>query len=404
MNRIKFLLSAFVVAILPLGIYSCVEDNGNPNINEVTTRTQSQIGNKGILWLDNFRLDLLQNRANEYSKEDAIEGLDILLNLYKTQGVGNFLQYDILKKDHIIALNQNGNINTDELREVFESIYNTNKKHFENSLLTNKVLGSIKLNIKETTPASLTLTATTVIGSEDPTDFEIPILDEKCTPKFGPNACFNSGLGDADYTKYITSPYSTSAPLIEGGDCNGNKVGKTAAFEEVQKKFTTKIPKIVNIKKGKWITSYAVKFVNEKCEFIDLGRKISDFNSFSGCSNDLMNDNTDSKVYPTTTYNADQLNCSYCIVDNWIKSKIPAGSQMSHLNIFTDKLLTSNNPTGFMNTKWIVEVCWGEPVLIPIEVRGPQLPGPSPTIKVNDFITNIDPYSNLSQNLTQILN
>jgi hypothetical protein len=400
MKSINYIFKSVTLVFVVLIIHSCTKDE--PKINftkELESRTKSQIGDKSIQWLDNFRLDLLENRVSEYSIEDAINGLDILLNLYKTQGVGNFIQYDIVKKDHKLILNQNSKVNTDKLREVFESIYSTNKSHFENSILVNKVLGSIKLSVKDSNSTSITFTSTTVIGSEDPTDTEIPIIYEPCTPKFGPNACFKSGYGDADFSKYITTPYSTSGPLIEGGDCYGNKVGKTSAFEEVQKKFTTKIPKIVNIKNGKWITTYTVKFVNEKCNFIDLGKKIEDFNSFSGCSNDLMNDNSDSNIYPTSIYYDDQLNCSYCIVDNWIKSKIPAGKQMSHLNIFTDKL-----GGGPGSTKWIVEVCWGEPVLIPIVDPGPHIPGPSPTIKLNSFITNNDPYSNLSQSLTQILN
>ncbi len=53
----------------------------------------------------------------DYIISDAMTGIDIILNLYKTQGLGNFIQYDILKKDYIIPLTQSGRINTSSLSQ-----------------------------------------------------------------------------------------------------------------------------------------------------------------------------------------------------------------------------------------------------------------------------------------------
>ena len=406
MKNIKYTLSITKIFLVLLFLNSCIKEETKQVTNhELVTRSIDQINTKTVSWLDNFRLDLVENRQNEYSVEDAIAGMDVILNLYKTQGVGSFIQYDIEYRDYTVPLNQSGKITTDALRILFESVYDNNKNQYLNSSLPNKILGNINIDIKVENQTSVVMTVKTVIGSEDLNDNSFPSLDDDCIDTFGPNECFRSGDGDADFIKYITTTYSTSSPLEGGGKCDGTLSGVTAAHEEVQKKFSKKIAKSVNLKKGKFESTYIIKYVNEECKFIDIGRNGFGFNTFSGCSETIMNDNVFPSLGPITTYDTDKLNCAHCIINNWINYVIPAGNQMSHINIFTANL-------GFTPTsnKWIVEVCWGEPVLIPLEQPFPIstddtfMRGPSPTIKDAQSITNTNPYNNLNQSISNIIN
>lgn len=404
MKNIKY---SFSVIFLMLLLYSCNKEESKIVTNDkLTTRSIAKINAKTLSWLDNFRLDLVENNQNEYSVEDAMAGMDVILNLYKTQGVGSFIQYDIEQRDYTVPLNQSGKITTDALRILFESVYDNNKNQYLNSSLPNKILGNINIDIKAENQTSVVMTVKTVIGSEDLDDDSQPSLDDDCAKTFGPGLCFKAGDGDADFIKYITTTYSTSSPLEGGGKCDGTLVDKTAAHEEVQKKFSRKIAKSVNIKKGKFESTYIIKYVNEECEFIDIGRNGFGFNTFSGCSETIMNDNVFPSLGPITTYNTDELNCAHCIINNWINYVIPAGNQMSHINIFTANLGFSSK-----SNKWIVEVCWGEPVLVPLEQPFPIptgddtfMRGPSPTIKDVSIITNTNPYNNLNLSISNIIN
>lgn len=407
MTNTKYLYSILSVVLITLFFYSCNKDETMHKIpNELVSRTQIEINSKTISWLDNFRLDLTENRNNQYDVQDAVAGMDVILNLYKTQGVGNFIQYDIEQRDYTVPLNQSGMITTAALRVLFESIFNNNKSHYLNSTLPNKILGNINIDIITRNQTYIELKVTSVIGSEDLNDISVPSLDDDCASTFGTSQCFKSGYGDADFKKYMSTTYFTNIPLEGGGKCDGTLIGKTAAHEEVQKKFTTKIPKYVNVKNGKQVVTHMVKFVNEECTYIDIGRNIYTYNTFLNCSNSLMNDNVFVPSVPVTTYSTSELNCAYCIINNWITSVIPSGYHMSHVNIFTDGL--GFGPTSI---KWIVEVCWAEPVLVPITVPGPLpsgggsfLPGPSPTIKATTDITNVDPYNNLNVTISSIIN
>ncbi len=392
-----------ILLILILSTFSCIkEDNSKIEIYRNTElRSPITIGSKSISWLDSFRINLFENRHKNYIINDAISGIDIILNLYKTQGLGSFIQYDILKKDYVIPLTPSGSINTSSLRSFFEEVHQNNGSQYLNSRLENKALGGITIEIKSQTQTELHVSVTSVIGANDPQDTTSLILDDDygCFSKFSSNSCFKAGFGDSDYYKLSTgTTFSYGRQLEGGGKCNGTLVGKTAAHEEIQKKFTSQIPKIVNVKSGKFLNTHIVKFVNQECKFIAITRKIDEYNNYLGCSNDLMKDYTLSTIFPTTIYNNNALNCSYCIINNWVKSVIPSGLQLSHMNIWTDF-----SPGFNSDTEWFVEICWGEPVLVPIVVLGP-ISGPSPTEVSNENIIGSDPYYKLDKDIFSIIN
>jgi|JI10StandDraft_1071094.scaffolds.fasta_scaffold19827_6 hypothetical protein len=391
----KINLNILIVTILITFIYSCSEefDSRTNQINPNTaTRTVSEIGSKSINWLDEFRIDIYQNRSNEFSIEDAVIGLDAILNLYKTQEIGNFVRYDVLKNNYAVALNTSGKINTLTLRSLFESIHFDNKEFYENSLLPNKLLGGISIQVKERKREEIVIEVFSVIGeNNDNYIFDAELNDElDCQPQFSTEDCYYAGFGDADYIKYSSSNiYSYGSQLIGGGKCDGTLTNETAAHEEVQKKFTQKIPNMVN-KSG---IPYTVKFVNQECKFINITKNISDYNQFpySSCSDLTLLDNTINDIEPTSSYNNTELDCAYCIIDNWVKSILPQGYNLSHMNIWT--YLTSN----FQNsTGWIVEICWGEPVLVPIvDTPIPNEPNGIDDLGLRGNITSNDPFQNL---------
>lgn len=396
----KINLNILVVTILITFIYSCSEEFDS-RTNEIkpntTTRTVSEIGSKSINWLDEFRIDIYQNRSNEFSIEDAVIGLDAILNLYKTQEIGNFVRYDVLKNNYAVALNTSGKINTLTLRSLFESIHFDNKEFYENSLLPNKLLGGISIQVKERKSEEIVIEVFSVIGeNNDNYSYEPETADDLgCYPQFGEDECFKAGFGDADYIEG-----GFGRPLLDGGKCDGTLVNKTAAHEEVQNKFTQKIPNLVN-ESG---LPYTVNFVNQNCKGIVISRFLDEYNEFTGCTNSLLNDNTINNLYPTTVYDNTALNCAYCIINNWVQSVIPADLQMSYMNIFTDKLLTTGNPTGNNDTKWFVEICWGEPVLVPIvDIPVPNEPNGIDDIGMRGNIIGNDPYQNLGVSVSSLL-
>lgn len=406
MKNVKIFIGVCLVAMTMLFVYACTKDELKLAQSQDNTkfRGDSEIGSKTILWVDNFRKNLYENRDSMYEIGDVVTGLEIILNLYKSQGIGNFVQYDILKKDYAVSLNQNGKVSTSTLRGLFEQIYLRSKEQFEQTIFPNKVMGNFAIKVRSNLNGVATVEVTSIVGQSDLNDQSTATLETNetiCMPTFSTNTCYKSGYGDADYFKEEqNSNLSFGRPLIDGGKCDGTLIGKTAAHEEVQKKFTAKIPKTVNLFNNKGATSHMVKFVNQECKGIVISRKIDDYNNFNNCSNNLLNDNTDSNFYPTTLYDANSLNCAYCIINNWVKEQIPSPKQLSYMNIFTDKLLSPNNPTGLNNTKWYVEICWGDPVLIPIlNHKNPEL---SPTEDVN-YILDPNPYSNLNVNVSTII-
>lgn len=344
-------------------------------------KPSSLISGKSILWIDSLRNNLYNNNSADYSVDDAVIGMDIILNLYKTQGVGNFKQYEVAEKSYTIDLNNFGRISVASMRIFFEKVYSANKEMYSNSLLENKVLGEIRIQVVGGNSTEVKVNVTTIIGSHDINSIvDSLLLDDdgtECKPTFKEDDCYVTGLGDVDDNR-----------LYGGGDCNGNKIDKTAAHEEVQKKFTRKIPKIVSIKKGNQYASYIVKFVKQDCKYLDIWSFYNEYNNFSNCPNNLMSDDYGDM------YDNEALDCAYCVVNNWVRETIPSGYELCYMNIWTDI------STGGGNTpiKWFIEICWGEAILIPIAPVFDLLE--SSQVESDAFIIHNDPYCNLGSNIT----
>lgn len=379
--------------------FSCAKDS--PNSKEIKNdswaekRTVGLIGTKPVSWVENFRLTILENRSNQYNPEDAIVGLDAILNLYKTNHVGNFDRYDINKKEYNLPINADGKVSTTSLRQLFETIHNDNKQFFLNSPINNKLLGGIALAIKERNFDNLKIEVFTQIGDNmENVDHENPDSEgnsdddlRTCNPTFKASDCFVAGFGDADYTAG-----GFTRPLQGGGKCDGTFKGLTAAHEEVQKKFSRNIPNLVNIGG----TTHSVKFVNTNCEVVRISRDVPLYNNFRNCSNEIFTD-VAFGLYPTS-YNSDKLDCAHCIINKMLSTKIPIGSSLSYMNISTEL-----SPGGDNKVVWFVEICWGEPIYVPIVQNedGPQNPDND---GMRGNITNDNPYLNLNIPVGNFLN
>lgn len=378
------------MALLILVIQAC-----NKEEIKIGVKTESRtisgiiINSRSATWIDSFRQNIYENIDSDYSVNDGIDGMDFLLNIYKTQGIGNFKQYAVNTYEYEIPLLLSGKMTTSALRDFFEDVYFNNKELYLNSTLDNKIFGEIKLEILSANSSLVKVLVTTIIGSNDTlhtTDSYIMAEDESyCQPTFNETDCFYAGFGDADY-------YNNNFGLLFGGDCNGNKIGNIAAHEEVQKKFTKQIPTTVIIKEGKNIASNAVKFVVQNCVLFNISGDVSFYNTYIGCSNDLLNDDV---FYNITKYDNEALDCAYCIVNNWVRETIPSGYDLCFMNIWTDQLLTGTPNNN--DIKWLIEICWGTPILVPIS---PVLTvGDLSPVEAESIITNPDPYDNLGMSI-----
>ena len=308
------------------------------------------------------------------SIEDAIMQMNVLFNLYNTQGIARFIAYDFLVRDVELPIIADS-VNTQDLRIFYEEIYSQNRSFFINSSLNNKRLGFVAINYKELINNKAIYEVVTVLGSEDLMSADDPI----CGSVFPPDLCIKTGWGDLEQEEF--------SGLYFGGYCEGGSEGEISAHEAVQQMLTKSIPLTATSGNKFKLNYFNVKYTNVMCVELYAPLTTTFLQSSQnwplvGCENIYL---TDAINPHTTEYVTEMLDCAYCAMELIINEFRIGQKVLSSINI-------SNNCTsGLTYCVWQAKICYGDTILVPIEI---ETSGPPQPIQHSDQIrvTGSNPF------------
>ncbi len=365
MNYTKYFFRGIFVSAFFLSIFSsCTKEDlkkkNSTNVINVNTRTI----NDNKEWLESFRQNLITNSTNSYSTSDVEYGIESLFNLLGTNGVRFTERVEILESNFEVTP-INNNLTKSQILSLFNSIYTNVKNAYDLSTKVNKGLPFIDIQ-KQLNQNSITYNVRAFIGNNEVPNFNSGILIDLCTNEFNSSDCFRSAV--ESFNGSISS---------SGGPC-GSPNSLTSAQVEIEKKINKSIPTTISSKFG---LQGIIKYVDVECmQPIDITHSNAMRLLIENSSNCKNIDFEDFFTTNDLEYNFNKLNCSMCLIKQFLNTITPPGKVLSSINIVGDIL-----DAGAI--VWRIEPCFAKPIFISVTI--PTNPGnPLPNNDGGGFLSS----------------
>ncbi|MBT8394146.1 MAG: hypothetical protein KJN66_04760 [Bacteroidia bacterium] len=326
---------------------------------EVNNRSsESLLTHSEIQWIESFRLNLRDNTLDHsYSVDNVIYGMKAIFNLVPGHGskkINNLLIYKELNSYTV----QDNMMTRDEISKLYEDIFNKTKSYYNDLTIQNKAFLFIDISLKNQFSQNVQFEVSHYFGDAELVD----------SPNFySPDFC-----GDFETTDCFLSAFTYPGYIFGGGDCDGNGAEGTSAQRQIEEAINAKVPSILSNKFG--FQGYVV-YESIICHFYDFN-DLAEFNlEINACAGDFADGQDELE------YDGDLLNCVQCLLERFIMENTPPGFTLASISITSDF-----TPNSSSTLYWFFEICYGEPVFVPVHQPGP-FPG-NQDIILNTSIAN----------------
>nr|MBS0036660.1 hypothetical protein [Saprospiraceae bacterium] len=325
-----------------------------------------------ILWLEDFRLNLIDtSSAFSYSISEVEYGVETVYNLIGSVGP-KITSNSSIYKDSIELQVQNGLLNGNRIKTLSSHIFSMMEDYvFQNDK------GFLFVDINAEDNGSLAKFHISLIAADISEPDSTAALVSYCTEDyFSSPDCFRSAVGNP----------KIGSQIYDGGPCNDIN-DETSAQVEVETAIQHDIPRVIY--HSTWgafgvIEGY-IRYTNPDREDFyfpdDLGNLSSSYANCSALKLDFKdNNNTLSEI----EYETDRLNCTLCILYDYIESIKPNDKEICDITIWGDLLIGVSSSS---EIHWFGEVVFCDAEVVKLKHPGPQEPAPAPT--PTDFLGSL---------------
>lgn len=339
-------------------------------INPKEVKPYSEIRSEqdsNILWLENFRLNLTDSSSTfSYSISEVEYGLETIYNLIGSVGP-NLTSNSNIYNDSIELEVNNGQLSGERIKSLSSDIFSMIEGYV---FQEDKGFLFVDLNAEEMGNKVKFLISTTAADISDPDTSST--FTPYCTEDyFTSSQCFRSAIGNPKIG------YS----ILNGGPCNDPN-NETSAQAEVEAAIQNEIPQVIYHKLWSTLPVAWVRYTNPVHIPLYLPVDLDDIiYNYPNCGSLNLFYLDQTTLLDEIEYGFDELNCTLCLLYDYIESIRPNGKELCDITIYGDAI-----PDGILTfIHWLEEVVFCDVEEVSLSAPLPhQTPTSNPN--ENDFL------------------